>query len=140
MEQAQDTYCLNNITIESVRNDFEDWRNNKTTHKIPDPLWSKVFQLLNNTSMSVVANQLKLSYSQINAKRNALKPTYKSKDSVKNTSDFVTITVDPREIQDCQRPIVHPVKIILKNGSIIQSELSTDLLLQLIHGNGYATD
>ena len=79
MDQAQDTYCLNNITIESVRNDFEDWRNNKTTHKIPDYLQSKVFQLLNNTSMSVVANQLKLSYSQIKAKRNALNPTYKSK-------------------------------------------------------------
>ena len=140
MDQAQTTYCLNNITIESVRNDFEDWRNNKTTHKIPDYLWGKVFQLLNNTSMSVVANQLKLSYSQIKAKRNALKPTYKPKDSVKNTSDFVTITVDPREIQDRDRPIVHPVKIILKNGSIIQSELSTDILLQLIHGKGYATD
>ena len=140
MEQAQDTYCLNNITIESVRNDFEDWRNNKTTHKIPDYLWGKVFQLLNNTRMSVVANQLKLSYSQIKAKRNALKPTYKPKDLVKNTSDFVTITVDPRETQDRQSPIVHPVKIILKNGSIIQSELSTDILLQLIHGKDYATD
>ena len=140
MEQAQDTYCLNNITIESVRNDFEDWRNNKTTHKIPDYLWGKVFQLLNNTSMSVVANQLKLSYSQIKAKRNALKPTYKAKNSVKNTSDFVTITVDPCEKKNCQRPVVHPVKIILKNGSIIQSELSTDILLQLIHGKDYATD
>ena len=140
MEQAQDTYRLNNITIESVRNDFEDWRNNKTTHKIPDYLWGKVFQLLNNTSMSVVANQLKLSYSQIKAKRNALNPTHKTKDSIRKTSDFVTITVDPCEKQDCQRPIVHPVKIILKNGSIIQSELSTDILLQLIHGKDYATD
>ena len=75
MEQAQATYCLSNIIIKSVRNDFENWRNNKTTHKIPDYLWGKVSQLLNNTSMSVVANQLKLSYSQIKAKRNALKPT-----------------------------------------------------------------
>ena len=140
MEQAQSIDCLNNITIESVRNDFEDCRNNKTTHKIPDYLWGKVFQLLNNTSMSVVANQLKLSYSQIKAKRNALNPTHKTKDSIRKTSDFVTITVDPREIQDRDRPIVHPVKIILKNGSIIQSELSTDILLQLIHGKDYATD
>ena len=140
MEQAQATYCLSNITIESVRNDFEDWRNNKTTHQSQDPLWSKVFQLLNNTSMSVVANQLKLSYSQIKAKRNALKPEHKTKDSIRKISDFVSVTVDPCEIQDHQRPIVHPVKIILKNGSIIQSELSTDILLQLIHGNGYATD
>ena len=114
MEQAQATYCLNNITIESVRNDFEDCRNNKTTHKIPDYLWCKVFQLLNNSSMSVVANQLKLSYSQIKAKRNELNPTHKTKDSIRKTSDFVTITVDPLETQDSQRPIVHPVKIILK--------------------------
>ena len=140
MKQAQSTGCLSRITVESVRNDFEYWRNNKTTHKIPDYLWGKVFQLLNNTRMSVVANQLKLSYSQIKAKRNALKPEHKTKDSIRKTSDFVTITVDPREIQDRQRPIVHPVKIILKNGSIIQSELSTDILLQLIHGKGYATD
>ena len=140
MEQAQSTGCLSRITVESVRNDFADWRNNKTTHKIPDYLWNKVFQLLKNTHMSVVANQLKLSYSQIKAKRNALKPEHKTKDSIRKTSDFVTITVDPRVIQAQERPIVHPVKIILKNGSIIQTELSTDILLQLIHGNGYATD
>ena len=140
MEQAQSTGCLSGITVESVRNDFADWRNNKTTHKIPDYLWNKVFQLLKNTRMSVVANQLKLSYSQIKAKRNALKPEHKTKDSIRKTSDFVTITVDPREIQDRQRPIVHPVKIILKNGSIIHSELPTDIFLQLIHGKGYATD
>ena len=83
--------------------------------------------------MSVVANQLKLSYGQIKAKRNALNPTHKTKDSIRNTSDFVTITVDPLETQDSQRPIVHPVKIILKNGSIIQSELSTDILLHKRH-------
>ena len=140
MEQAQSTGCLSGITVESVRNDFADWRNNKTTHKIPDYLWNKVFQLLKNTRMSVVAKQLKLSYSQIKAKRNALKPEHKTKDSIRKTSDFVTITVDPREIQDRQRPIVHPVKIILKNGSIIHSELPTDIFLQLIHGKGYATD
>ena len=38
MEQAQSTGCLSRITVESVRNDFENWRNNKTTHKIPDYL------------------------------------------------------------------------------------------------------
>ena len=140
MEQAHSIDCLNNITIESVRNDFEDWRNNKTTHKIPDYLWGKVFHLLNNTSMSVVANQLKLSYSQIKAKRNALNSTHKTKDSIRKPSDFVTITVNPLEAQDQDRFIVHHVKIILKNGSIIQSELSNDILLQLIHGKDYATD
>ena len=33
---------------------------------------------------------------------------------IKEKSAFVTITVDPREIQYRDRPIVHPVKIILK--------------------------
>ena len=40
MEQAQSTGCLSSITVESVRNDFEYWRNNKTTHKIPD--WGSI--------------------------------------------------------------------------------------------------
>ena len=104
MEQAQSTGCLSSITIESVRNDFEDWRNNKTTHKIPDYLWNKVFQLLKNTRMSVVANQLKLSYSQIKAKRNALKPTHKKKDSIRKISGLVTVTVDTGDIGVCKVP------------------------------------
>ena len=52
MEQAQATYCLNHITIESVRQDFEDWRNNETTHKIPGYLWDKVFQLAQSVDSS----------------------------------------------------------------------------------------
>ena len=141
MDQAQSTDCLSNITIESVRQDFKEWRNNKTTHKIPEQLWDKVFQLLKITHMSIVANQLKLSYSQIKAKRNTLKLLSEPDKNVNNVSDFVTVTVDnPGDTEVCKVPRVHPIRVVLKNGNVIQSEVSTDILYQLIHGDSYATD
>ena len=140
MEQARCTDCLSNITIESVRQDFKEWRNNKTTHKIPEQLWDKIFQLLKSTHMSIVANQLKLSYSQIKAKRNTRKLLSEPQDSVNNPSDFVTVTVNPGDTEECNVPRVHPIKIVLENGNIIQSDVTTDILYQLIHGDGYATD
>ena len=141
MKQARSTDCLSNITIESVQQDFEQWRNNKTTHKIPEQLWDKVFHLLKNTHMSIVANQLKLSYSQIRAKRNTLKLLSEPDNNINNGSDFVTVTVDnPSDTVVCKVPRVHPLKVVLKNGNVIQSEVSTDILYQLIHGNVHATD
>jgi len=141
MEQARSTDCLSNITIESVRQDFKEWRNNKTTHKIPKKLWINVFQLLKSTHMSIVAKQLKLSYSQIKAKRNTLKLLSEPDNNVNNVSDFVTVTVDnPGDTEVCKVPRVYPIKVVLKNGNVIQSEVSTDILYQLIHGDGYATD
>ena len=141
MKQARSTDYLSNITIESVQQDFEQWRNNKTTHKIPEQLWDKVFHLLKNTHMSIVANQLKLSYSQIRAKRNTLKLLSEPDNNINNGSDFVTVTVDnPSDTAVCKVPRVHPLKVVLKNGNVIQSEVSTDILYQLIHGDVHATD
>ena len=141
MDQAQSTDCLSNITIESIREDFKEWRNNKTTHKIPEQLWDKVFQLLKCTHMSIVANQLKLSYSQIKAKRNTLKLLSEPDNNVNNVSDFVTVTVDNRgDTEVCKVPRMHPIRVVLKNGNVIQNEVSTDILYQLIHGDSYATD
>ena len=140
MDQAQSTDCLSNITIESVRQDFKEWRNNKTTHKIPEQLWDKVFQLLKSTHMSIVANQLKLSYSQIKAKRNTRKLLSESQDSVNTPSDFVTVTVDTGDTGVCEVPPVHDIKVILKNGNVIHSEVTTHILFQLSHGDGHATD
>ena len=141
MKQAQSTDCLSSITIKSARQDFKEWRNNKTTQKIPDQLWDKVFQLLKNTHMSVVANQLKLSYSQIKAKRNTLRLLSEPDNNVNNVSDFITVTVDnPGDTEVCKVPRVHLIKVVLKNGNVIQSEVSTDILYQLIHGDSYATD
>jgi len=141
MKQARSTDCLSNITIESVQQDFEQWRNNKTTHKIPEQLWDKVFHLLKNTHMSIVANQLKLSYSQIRAKRNTLKLLSEPDNNINNPSDFVTVTVDnPSDTAVCKVPRVHPIKVVLKNGNVIQSEVSTDILYLFIHGDSYATD
>ena len=141
MEQEQNTDCLSNITIESVRQDFKEWRNNKTTHKIPEQLWDKVFQLLKCTHMSIVANKLKLSYSQIKAKRNTLKLLSEQDNNFNNVSDFVTVTVDnPGDTEVCKVPRVYPIKVVLKNRNVIQSDVSTDILYQLIHGDSYATD
>ena len=140
MKQARSTDCLSNITIESVQQDFEQWRNNKTTHKIPEQLWDKVFHLLKNTHMSIVANQLKLSYSQIRAKRNTLKLLSEPDNNINNPSDFVTVTVDnPSDTAVCKVPRVHPLKVVLKNGNVIQSEVSTGIFYQLIHGDVHAT-
>ena len=141
MKQARSTDCLSNITIESVQQDFEQWRNNKTTHKIPEQLWDKVFHLLKNTHMSIVANQLKLSYSQIRAKRNTLKLLSEPDNNINNPSDFVTVTVDnPSDTAVCKVPRVHPLKVVLKNGNVIQSEVSTAILYQIIDGDVHATD
>ena len=141
MDQAQSTDCLSNITIESVREDFKEWRNNKTTHKIPEQLWDKVFQLLKCTHMSIVANQLKLSYSQIKAKRNTLKLLSEPDNNVNNVSDFVTVTVDnPGDTEVCKVPRVHPIRVVLKNGNVIQSDVTTHILYQLTLGDGYASD
>ena len=141
MEQEQNTDCLSNITIESVRQDFKDWHNNKTTHKIPEQLWDKVFQLLKSTHMSIVANQLKLSYSQIKAKRNTLQLLSEPDKNVNNVSDFVTVTVDnPGDTEVCKVPRVHLINAVLKNDNVIQSGVSTNISYQLIHGDSYTTD
>ena len=78
--------------------------------------------------MSIVANQLKLSYSQIKAKRNTRKLLSEPQDSVNKLPDFVTVTVNPDDAGVCKVPRVHPIKVVLKNGNVIQSEVSTDIL------------
>ena len=50
------------ITLESVKKDFELWRQTKTTHRIPEYLWDKVFLLLKYHGMGLVCNTLKISY------------------------------------------------------------------------------
>jgi hypothetical protein len=52
MDCAEEIGCENNISIESVHQDFKDWRHNKTTNRIPENLWDKVFLLLTHTDMS----------------------------------------------------------------------------------------
>ena len=72
------------------------WKSKQTKHtKSLEPLWDKTFRLLKITHMSIVANQLKLSYSQIKAKHNTHKLLSEPQNSVNNLSDFVTVTVKP---------------------------------------------
>ena len=69
------TECNNDqeITLESVKKDFERWRKTKTSHGIPDHPWDKVFFLLKDHGIGLVSNTLKISYSQIEVKRQARK-------------------------------------------------------------------
>ena len=46
------------ITLESVKKDFELWRQTKTTHRIPEYLWDKVLLLLKCHGMGLVCNTL----------------------------------------------------------------------------------
>ena len=59
------------ITLESVTKDFELWGQTKTSHRISHHLWGKVFLLLKYHGMGLVSNTLKISYSQIEVKRQA---------------------------------------------------------------------
>ena len=81
------------ITLESVKKDFELWRQTKTTHRIPEYLWNKVFLLLKCHGMGLVCNTLKISYSQIEVKRQARK----SDETKPKEPGFVTVNIDQNQ-------------------------------------------
>ena len=80
------------ITLESVTKDFELWRQTKTTHRIPDHLWDKVFLLLKDHGIGLVSNTLKISYSQIEVKRQARRSTQNEP----KEPGFVTVNLDTK--------------------------------------------
>ena len=133
---AEEISCKNNISIESLCKDFHDWRHHKTTNRIPEPLWDKVFLLLTNTDMSSVANQLGLSYGQIRKKRASSPP---HEPSVNHAPGFITVvmySINPE--CDLYPKTLHLIKISMRNGNVLQCEVTTDILYQLIHGDGNA--
>ena len=77
------------ITLESVKKDFELWRQTKTSYRRPDHLWGKVFLLLKYHGMGLVSNTLKISYSQIEVKRQARK----SDETKPKEPGFMTVNV-----------------------------------------------
>lgn len=90
--------------------------------------------------MSIVAKQRELSYSQINVKRYTLKLLSEPYNNINSASDFIIVTVNnPCDTEVCKVPRVNPIQVILKNGNVILSEVSTDILYQLIHGDIHAT-
>jgi hypothetical protein len=118
------------ITLESVTKDFDLWRQTKTTHRIPDHLWDKVFLLLKVHGIGLVSNTLKISYSQIEVKRQARR----SAQNQSKEPDFVTVNVDAKlGIQSVSANIT-PVEVTLKNGCIIQCEMTITDLIHVIHG------
>jgi hypothetical protein len=80
------------LTLDSVQRDFELWRTSRTTgktSKIPDHLWGKALHLLEHYSIASVMKALRLSGSQISAKRTARITNSKS-----NTA-FVELNIPP---------------------------------------------
>ena len=141
MDCAEEIGCENNISIESLCKDFHDWRNNKTTNRIPEHLWDKVFLLLTNTDMSAVANQLGLSYGQIRKKRAARASSRPHEPSVNHTPEFITVAMDSINPEcDLYPETLHLIKISMRNGNVLQCEVTTDILYQLIHGDGNAAN
>ena len=49
------TECNDNheIILEGAKKDFELWRQTKTTHRIPEQLWDKMFLLLKDHAMGL---------------------------------------------------------------------------------------
>ena len=118
------------ITLESVTKDFDLWRQTKTTHRIPDHLWDKVFLLLKDHGIGLVSNTLKISYSQIEVKRQARK----SVDVQPKEPGFVTVNIDTKSSMQSVAPNLTPVAVTLKNGCILQCEMTITDLIHVIHG------
>ena len=132
------TECNNNheITLESVKKDFELWRQTKTTHRIPEYLWDKVFLLLKCHGMGLVCNTLKISYSQIEVKRQARK----SDETKPKEPGFVTVNIDTKSGMQSVSANLTPVEVTLKNGCIIRCEVTITDLVRVIHGDSDVVD
>ena len=124
------------ITLESVKKDFELWRQTKTTHRIPEYLWDKVFLLLKCHGMGLVCNTLKISYSQIEVKRQARK----SDETKPKEPGFVTVNIDTKSGMQSVSANLTPVEVTLKNGCIIRCEVTITDLVRVIHGASDVAD
>ena len=118
------------ITLESVTKDFELWRQTKTTHRIPEYLWDKVFLLLKCHGMGLVCNTLKISYSQIEVKRQARK----SDETKPKEPGFLIVSIDTKSGMQSVSANLTPVEVTLKNGCILQCEMTIIDLIHVIHG------
>lgn len=121
--------------ISTVYKAFQAWRTNKTTSRLPEYLWDKVFILLKHHKMSIGATRLGLSYKQIAIKKIQRQQT-QDVDINNDIQDFVTFDV----IQDGaakhkDKDALWPISIKMCSGAIIDCQLSEELLLRLIHCN-----
>ena len=124
------------ITLESVKKDFELWRQTKTSHRIPDHLWDKVFLLLKCHGMGLVCNTLKISYSQIEVKCQARR----SAQTQSKEPGFVTVNIDTKSGMQSVSANLTPVEVTLKNGCIIRCEVTITDLVRVIHGDSDVAD
>ena len=74
--------------MEKIKNEFEDWRENKTQNRIPEYLWKAAIQLYPKYSMYEISKVLRLNYGRL--KRYILNATLEKKtESAEKTSNSV---------------------------------------------------
>jgi hypothetical protein len=66
--------------LEQVKAEFEAWRSNRTSRRIPDTLWAKALALLDNYTISRVSRELRLD------------PIYLRQRQVKAPESFLELT------------------------------------------------
>ena len=80
--------------------------------------------------MGLVCNTLKISYSQIEVKRQARR----SAQTPPKEPAFVTVNIDTKSSMQSVDPNLTPVAVTLKNGCILQCEMTITDLIHVIHG------
>lgn len=85
---------MNQLTIESVQQDFKVWRASKPKKsKIPNYLWDKTLKLLEHYPISRVVRDLGLSGSQVSAKRKQNLAESTKTVPVKHPANFVEVNL-----------------------------------------------
>ena len=77
-----------------------------------------------------VSNTLKIGYSQIEVKRQARK----SDETKPKEPGFVTVNIDTKSGMQSVSSNMTPVEVTLKNGCILQCEMTITDLIHVIHG------
>lgn len=124
------------LTIDSVQRDFEHWRASRDKiGKIPDALWSKVLQLLDNYPVGEVSGRLRLSGNQIANKR-------KKCTSVSNnlslppirTDNFMEINIPSPNIEGSIAISTKRIEIKRPDGAILSMDMVSDqIMLQVLN-------
>jgi hypothetical protein len=85
------------ITLDEVKQQFQSWRENKTTRTIPESLWRLVQQLLENSSYanSMIGKILGINTSQLRKKFPAQFKTRQTKLSLQPKFKFVEAPLQP---------------------------------------------
>ena len=92
--------------------------------------------MLKDHGIGLVSNTLKISYSQIEVKRQARK----SDETKPKEPGFVTVSIDTKSGMQSVSANLTPVEVTLKNGCIIRCEVTITDLVRVIHGDSDVAD